>query len=105
MPWPGWASLVMITGPPGCPRDPWHLAVYPDLGIVVDHDLKSDGRTRDADVSDPFRNSDVDAIPVKADLGCRAPLVKSRRIDGFPLRIVEVCGSRMRSVVVGPDRC
>src|SRR5271165_465231 len=90
--------------PAGLPQDAWHLAVYPDLSIVVDYDLKSDSRSCGAEVSDLFRNRDVNAVPVEANLSRRTPLVKSRRVDGFPLRIVEVSGARMRSVVVRPDR-
>ena len=86
-------------------QDPRHLAVDPDLSIVVDHDFKSDCRSCGAEVRDLFRNRDVDAVPVETDLGRGTPLVKSRGIDGFPLRIVEVRGARVRSVVVRPDRC
>src|SRR6516165_10081111 len=85
-------------------EDPWHLAVNPDLSIVVDHDLKSHRRTGGAEVPDPLGDSHINAIPVETDLRCRAPLVKGRRLDRFPLRIVEVNGTGMGAVVVRPNR-
>src|SRR5271157_4811759 len=85
-------------------QDSRKFAVNPDLRIVVDHDFKSDGRTCRAELPNPFRNRNVDAVPAEAHLGCRATLVKSRGIDGFPLRIIKVGGARMRAVVVRPDR-
>ncbi len=77
-------------GPARLTQHPWHLAVHPDLGIVVDHDLKSDCRACGAEFSDLFGNSDVDAVPVETDPGSGTPLVQCCGINGFPLRVIEV---------------
>src|SRR5438876_10936193 len=81
-----------------------HLAVDPNFSVVVDHDFKSDGRTRSFEVSDFLRDSDINSVPVEADLGSGTPLVKSYGIDGFPLRIIEVRRACIWSVVVDLDR-
>ena len=84
-------------------QDAGHLAVHPHLGVVVDDDLESDGRTCGAEVADLFGDRDVDAVPVEADFGGRTALVERRGVDGLPLRIVEVGDAGVGSVVVGLD--
>src|SRR5262249_19046403 len=82
-------------------EDAGHLAVHPDLGVVVDHNLKGYGRTCGAEVSDLLRYGDINAVPVKTHFGRRATLVKRVCVDGFPLGIIEVRRPCVGSVIVG----
>ena len=82
-------------------QDPWHLAVYPDLSIVVDHDLKSDCRTCGAEVSDLFGNSDVDAVPVESEFPRGTAFIQRRGIYDFPFGVVELDAACVRCEVVG----
>ena len=58
------------------------LAVHPDLGVVVDHDLEDDGRAGRVEVADPLGDRDVDFVPVEADAAVGEAQLRLRRGSG-----------------------
>jgi hypothetical protein len=80
------------------------IAVEPDLGVIVDHDLEHEGRAGRIERADALGDGDVDPIPVEGDSPGRAPPLERGRIEHLPARIVEVCGAglgRMSWVLIG----
>ena len=60
------------------------LAVDPDLGVVVDHDLEDDGRAGRVEVADPLGDRDVDPVPVEADAAVGEPQLRLARARALP---------------------
>ena len=72
------------------------LAVHPDLGIVVDHDLEHDRRARRVELADPLGEGDVDRVPVEADAAVREAKLRLARRQLTPVAVADD--------VVGPVR-
>jgi len=70
-------------------------AIHPDFGIVVNHNLGSNGGSRCLEFANLFGNCHVDSIPVEADFAGRAPGLESSWLERLPLGIVEVSGARV----------
>src|SRR5687768_18343224 len=62
---------VAVTGVQTCAlpisKEARDLAVYPDLGIIVERGLKDDRRTRRIEAADLLGNRNADPVPVKGE--------------------------------------
>src|SRR5215472_3635231 len=89
---------------------PATLAIYgrectvdPNLGIVVDHDLKSHRGSGGLKLANLFRNRYVDSVPIEADFAGGPPGFKSSWFESLPSGIVEVGSTRVGRIVVCLD--
>src|SRR5207249_11814774 len=75
-----------------------------DLRVVVDHDLERDRGAARVEPRDARGDGNLDAVPVEADLPCRAAALERGRLDRLPRRVVEVGRARLGRVIIGLDR-
>ena len=89
------------TWPPDYSERERHLAVDPDLGVIVDDDLEHERRAGGVELADPLGNGDRDPVPVEAHAPVREPAHRVLGREPPPARVVEVACVRARSDVVG----
>jgi hypothetical protein len=85
----------------GLAEDDRQLAVHPDLGVVVDHQLEDHRRAGDVEVGHSRRQRDGRAIPVEGQTAVGPAVLQLAGAKHRPAGVVEVGGTGVGRDVLG----
>jgi hypothetical protein len=76
------------------------LAVDPNLSVIVERRFENNRRSRRVKIADLLRNGYRDAVPIKRETAVAATLCKIGGSDLFPVAVVKIDRTRVRSVII-----